>query len=1336
MQTERTHAMRRSDVRIGWTLVMALAAGALFPAATKAAAEKERLPVGEFWARRLSAPPKLDGQVSPGEWDEALMASGIVAAFDHKMIDAETTYGFGFDEKNLYFLARCTRGNREWKLWKTARENDAYSFGDPSIEIWVSPPSLVPETYQNIVNTYPAVYDVKNIPSRGYSAMGWSGRWTIGVTETETHYVIEASIPTADFGVEKVRNGDVWRLLLCRTAPGCNPRSQGSWSITQGFGEIPQYPKVHLMDDSPVLQVHSTISAFTGKLDFPMAVVAPRSAPAEVEIELRVHKDIKPADDDRVARQGFSLKAGERKEFRLAVDAGQWKEGAFTIVGRTKDGTEFFRQALPFTANGFVHAPPVRPEGAAPPEELNVKALYGPASHVILVKADILDLPGREKAAGAEVKVIDPANGRVLQAQAMPAFRHWYSDGPVFLDLEKVRPPLVDYPRLDAAKAEAGKDAPGAQPPEPMKLLVEVTVTDADGKALKSCSRELGLLRYRFEWSDNDVGITDRVLPPWTPVRFDAGTVGVWNRRLRVNGLGLLEGVDNGGVEQVRSMRLVATVGGQQVAITPSEPKLARRAENAVTVEGTGAGAGLKLAASTRVEFDGFVLSDLTIAPADPAAGAKIDKLTLEVVLPESEATHYCTTAGGWAAVHDETPAYWSSRQTASGLLIGDFVPYIWLTNSDRAFAWFADNDRGWITDDDKSLPTQEIVREGGQVTLKVHFVEMPAELKAPFAIRYGYQTFPSRPLPPGWRSIICAQGTDTLPSARNTYFWIDADWAVLWPYYCSPFPWHLDKSLQILSRYPRDSIHRPMVGSIAHSIGRYRDYAGHKFDGYVVDWGETPGDSSNANCTQGKGPADFRVWHYQLWAREGGFRGLYIDENYLGLESNFITGGAYVRPDGRVQQGYGYLGLREYYKRMKAMFHANDVPSPNLWMHVSSGAAFHAWLGDIFFEGENVEPTDLQYDYIEVLPAGRMRAIGSAACAGGAMTMMCQSQRHATVHEPKHTHQFVGWVMAHDVLPEQVRFYNIMAQEARLYADDVEFVGYWKADCPARTAAAECVVSVHKTAGRALLWIVNTARKDQDVEVAVDLSTLGLDAGKTVALNAETGEEIALRDGRIRVPVLQRDFVAVLLVARRALEGSESFRATFDAGRAEADEALGCCVLPAAGREAPALVDGAKGKALGAGFEFWPHLHLTDEQGRLAFDAKLPEKAGGTVLSAGRVEIALEGGKESAVVVSCNVNPAERDRRGQLVVGKDPAGIRTVRAPWPGGGWHRFELAWKGGKLVMKVDGAAAEPVEFAGFGIGKPLGKDLESVPRFTFGARGGPEAFDEIRCWRSAE
>jgi hypothetical protein len=1132
---------------------------ALVPAGA-AGADKPRLPVGEFYATKMVKPPTIDGHVGPGEWGRALAVSGFITAFEHSLQNTETTAYFGFDDTNFYFLMNCLRGNKEWRLVKSARQNDDYSFGDSSVEVWVTPPTAVPETYQNILNTYPAVQDVKNIPSRGYSSMGWKGNWKVAVTESDERFIIEASIPIKDFGFPTVHNGDVWQFLLCRACPGALSRVHASWGVTQGYAEIPQHPKVHLMDDEAVLQVLGTMSLFTGKYELPMAVAAPAKAPADVAVELRWQKEVTPADDDRVEKQDFSLKAGERKEFKFTGDVSAMKKGCVAITATKKDGTVVYRHWLPFEVTGYVPAKPARPANVPPPQELSFRALYGPGTNSVLVKADILDMAKRKDVASAEMKLIDPKTGKVIKSQPMPPFIEWYADGCMSLEgVKDLAIPVVDMdaagPALEynnqidrkvaAIKEEAKqkkvdadalltermpgdaakkKDLPKIDAVE-MKIVVEAK--DKAGNVLLSQDGPVALKRYKAAWMDSTVGITDKVIPPWTPMTWADGTVGVWNRKLAVDGLGLVRKIDNGGTDQIARMRYVAVVDGKETQIVPSAPKLIKQTEAAIQVQGTGTGAALKLAADTTAEFDGFVLTNLTIAPDSVA---KIDGLYLEVVLPEAEATHFCTTAGGWAAVHDVTPAYWSSQSTASGMLLSSFVPYVWLTNSDRAFLWFADSDKGWITDEAKSKPTIEVIRKDRQVTLRVHFIEVPTELKAPTALTWGYQTFPSRPLPPGWRSIICSNPTGKFPHARNTYFWCDADWAVLWPYYASPFPWSMEKSKSILGYSRKNADHRPCPGSIAHSIGRYRDYEGTWFPEYVVDWGGTPGIVGNADVTNSRGPNNFRLYNYQRWVREAGFRGLYVDENYLGLEENFLTGSAYYRPDGRLQRAYSYIGLRDYFKRLKIMFHENNVPAPNLWQHISSGAAYHAWFGDVFFEGENVEPTNVQYDYIEVLPAGRMRAIGSAVCAGGAMTMMCQSARHRTQWADKHTHQFVGWVMAHDILPEQVELYYKIAEDAHLYEAGVEFLPYWKPGA-ITTATPKCIVSAHKVGKRAVLWIVNTDRKDQTVDVAIDWAKLGLDRAATKARNAETGQDVALTDKGLSAPVLQRDFVAVHLV-------------------------------------------------------------------------------------------------------------------------------------------------------------------------------------------------------------
>ncbi len=1301
-----------------------------------------RAAAGEFVATRLDPAPTMDGKVSPGEWDRALTVSGMMTPFEHQLQTAETTISLGYDASRFYFLFRCLRGNVEWRLTKGMRENDSYEFGDPSVEVWVTPPTLVPETYQNILTTYPAVFDNQQVPSRGYTAMGWKGGWEIGVSESETDYIIEASIPVRDFGFETVKAGDVWRFLLCRTCQGAQPRAQASWSITQGFAEIPQHPPVRFADDEAVLQVFGVTSLFTGKYSLPMAVAAPRGQDAEVAIEVRIQKGLEPAADDLVQRRSVQVKAGQRQELTLTGDVGDLKKGCATITATRKGGALLYRHHLPFEVNGWTPAKPARPADAPAVEELAVQSMYGPETSTLLVKADIFDLPGREKVASGTMRVLDPAGGKPLCEAPLSAFREWYATAQASLNPQGV--PVMNFAKLNAERAKrdavaasnAAKLAKGDKPdplPElpafpPRQVTVEVTVADEAGQPIKTATRQLDLIRYSAEWMNNSIGITDQVIPPWTAVTCQAGKVGVWNRSYEIDALGLARRIANGGVSQIESMRLVAVTDGKETVLTGAPPRLDRLVPAAADLTGQAEGAGLRVTASTRIEFDGFVRLDYTVGPA--AESAKLDKLYLEVILPEAEATHFCSTAGGWAATHDVTPERWSSQSSASGMLKGDFVPYVWLTNSERAFLWFADSDRGWIHDPDKALPTIETTRADGHVTLRVHFIEIPSALDKPVAFTWGWQCFPSRPLPDGWRATFCAN-SPPMPHTTNTYFWADADWAVLWPYYCSPFPWSMEKSRAELMRTPPDSPHRPCVGSIAHSIGRYMDYERNQFPGLAVDWAAVPGQIGNSDVTASKGPNDFRLWHYQRWVREARFRGIYVDENYLGLEENFLTGTAYFRPDGGLQRAYNYLGLREYVKRMKVMFRQNGVAEPNLWQHITSGAAYHAWFGDVFYEGENVEPTDLNFDYLEVLPAGRLRSIGSSVCAGGVMTMMAQAQRHSTVHVAKHLHQFVGWCMAHDVMPEsQGNNWPQLCEVARLYDPGVKFLPYWKPDTPAKTPTKDCLVSVHSASDRHILWIVNTAREDHNVEIVADLAKLGLDPAKALAVDAESGARVALGDtGRFTLPVAARDYRPVLLVRRGALEAAETLRCSFEGG-VEAEQALGSNAILRndRGGGAPVLTaaDGGGHAALcgDGGLVLLPHLNLVGEAGGVSFDGQVTGRQGDLLVVGNTLTVQVRGGKDPALVLQRW--PADR-RQG------DGKPEEEAAAPCPAVGWHRIALAWKDGKAALSVDGQPVAGLASGALAFTPDNVMKWNDLPRVVIGARGTLTAIDNLRCTR---
>ena len=93
----------------------------------------------------------------------------------------------------------------------------------------------------------------------------------------------------------------------------------------------------------------------------------------------------------------------------------------------------------------------------------------------------------------------------------------------------------------------------------------------------------------------------------------------------------------------------------------------------------------------------------------------------------------------------------WSAKDSASGSRHGSFVPYIFLTDSDRGFCWFADNDKDWVID--PNVPEQDMRIDGGVRTLRVHFIASKATLTKPLTITYGWMVTPQKPQPEAWRA-------------------------------------------------------------------------------------------------------------------------------------------------------------------------------------------------------------------------------------------------------------------------------------------------------------------------------------------------------------------------------------------------------------------------------------------------------------------------------------------------------------------------------------------------------------------------------------------------------
>ena len=962
------------------------------------------LPLPELVITKTTKAPVIDGIISPGEWEQAAAGTGFHSAALNggTLARNQSVFWVTYDDQYLYVCFKNYRGPDFTLLNKHAREpDDVNVVFDDSNEIWFTPPGLPATTYQTLFNSYPAVFDVKKIPAIGYDSKGWSGHWEIASSETKDYWIVEARAPIRSFGVEKITDGASWRGLFTTDILGKKDghfRRWGPW-ITSSFADISGHVPLHFRENSAVFQLFDVESIFTGQFAFPMAVVGPAKGTSRVTVTLRIGAGLDAAPGDLLQTKTVEVADGGREAFTMQGELAPLNlpkvnnipQGYCEITAKTADNAVLQHHLFRFVIDGYRRTPPAEIKRTPYDTPFGVTAFHAPLDNKLVVCVDRYYMDNRAAFTDGRARLLDPATGKVAAECPIAPFMHDYSRFP--LDVSALKLPveteeswakdrqtlqenavIAEMNKVLKAKGEQELPVHELSGVKPAEYTLEVTLRGADGKEAARTSMPVKLMDYQFEWQNNGLGLSDKVIPPWTPMQWQHGVLSMWNKHYRLNGLGLADAIENSGATQLSGpMRLLLSMGGRTTEVQPSAPVVRKLTEARAELVGTGASGELECRVETRAEFDGFVLNRMTIIPKKPLP---VDRLWLEVTMPKSEADCFLTTSGGGNSTYSFTPRKWDSRESASGSRSGSFVPYVFLTDSERGFAWFADNDQGYLVD--PARPMLEVATEGDRVVLRVNFINQPGLFTQPTTVEYGWMVTPEKPQPSGWRAIQVANYTKPYPKARATMY-ADFDRRVNWDYYSAPYPLDMDKSRAEIQQWIHE---RPgityCVGHTGDALGFFQDYKGRDFSPFSADWSVVPGSQGSGEVTRCNGANEYELWNWDRWMRLGGLQGIYFDINYLGEEWNYLSGTAYRLPDGKIQPGYSYLGQREYLKRLRYLFYQHGERQPNIWLHTTNCYMVYSWLGDVAMEGENVMPTGPDDDYIDALHPARMR--GSTA--------------------------------------------------------------------------------------------------------------------------------------------------------------------------------------------------------------------------------------------------------------------------------------------------------------------------------------------------------------------
>lgn len=552
---------------------------------------------------------------------------------------------------------------------------DAAVWQDDAFEIFLEPGGNERPYHQFIISPANARYD-----GEGQNA-AWNGDWASATSVGAGFWSLEVAIPLATLRAT-AGDGQVWRANF-------------AWDC--------KTPSSFLATWAPMLgNLHQP--AYFGQLRFEAAgsgaqLLGPRTMP-----------------DGKLQFMGRSIRQAAA---RLRLSRKQ--ANGFQPIGETR--ASIGPEAAPLTI-------------ALPPEQGQQK----PAEYRL----------DTEVSAGSSLLMASAAELRVLPPLQVEVERYWLQGQLVIkVDASRLKPTQLKSTLCDAAGKQVatlavalGSDGRGtatipttALPPGKYTLRAEAL--DQAGEPLACSTTELEK-PLRPAWLDSKAGISEAVLPPWTPLKASGNRVSPWGRTYRFGPLPFPTSVVTREAEILAGpVTLAGSVGGKTLVWKGKEARCTGSRPSVATFDCSAQASGLVCAGKVSVEYDGMIRTDFHLTPQ---GAAQVESLVLEVPVKAEYAKYLYHWPGRWGS------AYNAGALPKEGIE-GPFKPIFWLGDEWRGLSWFSESDRNFSNPD--AAKVVSIKPDGNVVRMRISLIGQTTAIKEPLDFTFGFMATPVKPMQP-----------------------------------------------------------------------------------------------------------------------------------------------------------------------------------------------------------------------------------------------------------------------------------------------------------------------------------------------------------------------------------------------------------------------------------------------------------------------------------------------------------------------------------------------------------------------------------------------------------
>ncbi|MCM8758514.1 MAG: DUF6067 family protein [Candidatus Omnitrophica bacterium] len=270
---------------------------------------------------------KIDGRIEKGEWEGGSVYSGFMNNFYigeewkraiplYYAIPSQTVVYLKWDDGNFYLGFRCERIKGVPLVYSTRPdERDVNLTKEESIEVFLK--TSTGKHYFFLGNPAGAIFDGAEA-KEGKWDRGWDGNWIYKTNITEEYWEGEISISFKDLGIDRPKEGDVWKFSICRYQPNY---SRSSITLVGGrFFEPKTYGELYF---TKRLTIYSVYSIIKNRIVLKQEI----KNTGEDDLKVEIDSGICPVDKTGESKVRFpDIKAGyafEEETFTYSKEKGQ-----------------------------------------------------------------------------------------------------------------------------------------------------------------------------------------------------------------------------------------------------------------------------------------------------------------------------------------------------------------------------------------------------------------------------------------------------------------------------------------------------------------------------------------------------------------------------------------------------------------------------------------------------------------------------------------------------------------------------------------------------------------------------------------------------------------------------------------------------------------------------------------------------------------------------------------------------------------------------------------------------------------------------------------------------